>query len=64
MKNYAKKLIELRGDIPRKKVAADLEISYAALNLYELGQRKPSDDIKIKLANYYNTSVEDIFFKD
>ena len=58
----AKKLVELRGEKSREQVAVDLKISYSALVSYETGDRVPRDEVKIRIANYYNKSVEDIFF--
>jgi len=58
----AKKLIALRGSRSREDVANKVGISVSALAMYENGERIPRDDIKIKLANYYNRSVNFIFF--
>lgn len=58
----ADKLIELRGDKPRMEVAEDLGISYFTLLSYETAERVPRDEVKVKIANYYGESVEDIFF--
>lgn len=58
----SKKLITLRGNVPRVIVAADLNISESALGMYETGKRIPKDDIKIKIADYYNKTVQEIFF--
>lgn len=58
----AKKLIELRGNTSREQLAVDLGISYSAIVSYEMGERVPRDKLKIKIANYYNKNVEDIFF--
>lgn len=58
----AQRLIYLRGDKTREEVAIDLKISYSALQMYENAERIPRDEIKIKIANYYNTTVQAIFF--
>lgn len=58
----AKKLIELRGENSREYVAKALGISVSALSMYENGDRVPRDDIKIKIAKFYNSTVEAIFF--
>jgi DNA-binding XRE family transcriptional regulator len=58
----SKRLIELRGDKSRKEVALDLGISTSSLIKYEIGERMPRDSVKIKIAKYYNKSVQDIFF--
>lgn len=58
----ARKLKELRGDKSREEVSTELGISVSAIAMYENGERIPRDDLKIKIANYYNVSVQDIFF--
>lgn len=65
MENYiiAKRLIEMRGERTQKEVAESLGISISALSMYETGQRIPRDEVKIKIAEYYKKSVQDIFFK-
>ena len=56
------RLIKLRGNTPREKVCCDLEISFSALQSYESGNRVPKDDLKVKIANYYGTTVSYLFF--
>jgi DNA-binding XRE family transcriptional regulator len=58
----AKRLIELRGDRSQKEVAIAVGIGKSAISMYEMGERIPRDEIKIKIADFYNKSVEDIFF--
>lgn len=57
-----KKLSTLRGNKTQEKVANDCGISVSALAMYESGKRTPRDEIKVKLARYYNTTVEALFF--
>ncbi|MEG2050926.1 MAG: helix-turn-helix transcriptional regulator [Oscillospiraceae bacterium] len=57
-----KRIRTLRGEMPLDKVAKDLGISLSALKMYETGQRVPRDEIKIRIANYFGESIEDIFF--
>ena len=61
-KAIAKTLIRLRNGKSREIVAKACEISVSALAMYEQGERIPRDDIKVRLANYYNRSVNYIFF--
>lgn len=56
------KLVLLRGEESRELVASSLGISISALQMYENGQRIPRDEIKMKIAKYYNSNVEEIFF--
>lgn len=62
--NIPAKLIELRGKKSRSEVAKELGISLSAITMYETGARVPRDDIKVKIAKLYNTSVESIFFNN
>jgi len=61
-KIMAEKLRKLRGNKSRQEVADACGISISALAMYEAGERIPRDEIKIKLARYYNKSVNYIFF--
>lgn len=63
-KIIAERLIDLRGDRAKQDVANAIGISYSALSMYERGERVPRDDIKLRLAQYYDRSVEEIFFAD
>ena len=58
-----RKLVALRGDVPWEKVARNVGISVSALQMYECGKRVPRDEIKMALAEYYETDVEALFFE-
>nr|DAU36027.1 MAG TPA: helix-turn-helix domain protein [Caudoviricetes sp.] len=58
----AKRLIKLRGKKSREEVAKELNISVSALGMYEQGRRMPRDEVKVRFAEYYSVSVQDIFF--
>lgn len=60
----AEKLITLRGAKSREEVAKAINVSVSALQMYENGQRIPRDEIKIRISNYYNISVQDLFFEE
>ncbi len=57
-----RKLIALRGAVSREEAAKGIGISVSALTMYELGRRTPKDDIKIAIAQYYQTTVGWLFF--
>lgn len=61
-KAIGKRLIKLRGDKSRKEVSDALNISRSALSMYENGERIPRDEIKIRIAEYYDTSIEALFY--
>lgn len=58
------KLKKLRGNKVRKIVAEDLGITESSLSNYENDYRIPRDEVKKKIALYYNVSIESIFFED
>ncbi len=57
-----KRLRALRGKKTLDEVAKALGVTSMAVSLWERGERIPNDDIKIKIAAYYNTTVTAIFF--
>lgn len=57
-------LRELRGNIPRKEVADAVGVSVSALQMYENGARIPRDETKRRIAEFYHTTVSDIFFRN
>lgn len=57
-----KRLRALRGEKTLDEVAKALGVTSMAVSLWERGERIPNDDIKIKIAAYYNTTVAAIFF--
>lgn len=56
------KLKELRGSRSAQDVANELGISRAALSNYELDKRRPRDDMKVKIAEFYGVDMLDLFF--
>lgn len=58
-----KKLREGLGQ-SKKFVAQQLGVSYSALCQWEWGIMVPGDAMKVKIAAYFNTTVEAIFFAD
>lgn len=64
-KVIGQRLLQLRNNLnkTRKDVAEACGISVPALTMYEIGERIPRDEIKIRLSNYYKKSITSIFFK-
>ena len=58
-----KKLIILRGDKTVTEVARDIGITRQMLSAIESGIRTPSLDLANKIANYYSSTIDDIFFE-
>lgn len=64
MNRVAEKLRAARGSIPREDVAKAVGVSVSAMSMYENSDRIPRDEIKIRLAKYYNTTVQSLFFDE
>ncbi|MBC8568213.1 helix-turn-helix transcriptional regulator [Mogibacterium sp. NSJ-24] len=62
LQKVSERLTKLRGDESQAKVAEVIGISASALSMYECGERMPRDEIKVKLAAYYKTTVEALFY--
>lgn len=56
-----KRLREEKG-VSIEKMAKTLGLTNQAIYNYENNVRVPRDEIKIQIANYFNKSVEEIFF--
>lgn len=57
-----KKLIALRGNRTQEEVAKALGISLSAIGMYERGERIPRDEVKIRIAKFFDTTVQSIFY--
>lgn len=57
------KLIDLRGEKTVTEVAKDIGITRQMLSAIEAGIRTPSLELARKIANYYSSSIEEIFFE-
>lgn len=59
------RLAELRTKegLFQAELGKKLGISESAVSLYENGKRIPNDEIKMKYAEYFKTTVEEIFYK-
>lgn len=55
-------LKKLRGTKTQAEVARAIGVTTMAISQYENGDRIPRDEIKIKLAKYYDRTVEQLFF--
>ena len=57
-------LIKKRGNKSQRSVADSIGITTSYYGMIELGTRNPSLDVVMDIANYYNTSIEELFFED
>lgn len=54
----------LREDahITKRFLAKEIGVSYSAMCKYESGLFIPADDVKIRIANYFCVTVQNLFF--
>lgn len=58
------KLREMRGNRSQSAVAAEIGITKSALAMYERDERRPRDEVKVRIASFYGRSVAEIFYSD
>ena len=63
MKEINHTMKRLRGDKSQRKVANELKIPVSTYAMIELGNRFPRQELQLKLANYFGTTVDELFFK-
>ena len=61
-KKIGKLLTALRGERTLSDVAKTLGVSPSAISQYESGNRIPRDNIKEKIAKFYDKTVQEIFY--
>ena len=66
MKGFGKRIKQLRQakELNQSQLAEQLGISTSAISQYELEERVPRDETKIKIALFFNKKVGDIFFRN
>lgn len=57
------RFLRKRKGVTQTEVAKALGIPTTTYNAYETGQNVPRDEMKRKIAQYYDRSVQFIFFK-
>ncbi len=57
-----KNLVALRGEKTQAEVAEAIGVGQSTYAMYETGKRIPSDEVKIRIAKYYSSTVQNIFF--
>ncbi|MEB3059209.1 helix-turn-helix transcriptional regulator [Parvimonas sp. D9] len=64
MKEFSEKLkmLRLKKGLTQEELAKEIGVGVSAISMYEQGNRIPRDEIKIRLAKFFEESVEYIFF--
>ena len=59
---FSEKLRELRGDKTQEEIAREVGVTKSSWAMYERNERVPRDEVKIRIADYFHKSVQEIFF--
>ena len=59
---YNEQLRKLRGDNSQDENAKKIGVTKSSWAMYERGERVPRDEVKIKIANFFGKTVQEIFF--
>ncbi len=59
---FGEKLRELRGNRTQEEMAKELNITKSSLAMYERNERVPRDEVKVRIANFFGKTVQEIFF--
>ena len=62
LQNNLKKLRFNNGQITQEELAIKLEVSRQTINAIELGKFNPSVKLALRIAEFFNCKVEDVFF--
>lgn len=57
-----RRLRDLRGSMTIREAANAVNVSPSSWYQYEMGDRTPRDEVKIRIAEYFGVKVADIFF--
>ena len=61
--SFGEKLRELRGDKSQEAMAQEVGVTKSAWAMYERNERIPRDEVKVRIANYFHRTVQEIFFE-
>ncbi len=59
-----KKIMKLRlkMNLSQRQLAERVGVSASAIAMYESNERVPRDEVKVRLAHFFDTSVQSLFF--
>lgn len=57
------KLRQLRGAKTQEEMARELGITKSSYAMYERDERVPRDEVKVRIADFFGVSVQELFFR-
>lgn len=61
--SVGEKIRALRGSETKESVAGKMGVTVSSWTKYERDERIPRDELKVKIAEYFGTTVQNIFFE-
>ena len=62
-KVIGQRLRALRGEKTVNEVANAVGVCNSSITMYEIGDRMPRDTVKVRIAQYFGRTVQEIFFE-
>ena len=60
--SIGEKLRALRGNRTQEECANAVDVTKSSWAMYERNERVPRDEVKIRIANFFGKTVQEIFF--
>lgn len=60
--SFGSKLRELRGNRSQEEMAKEIGITKSSWAMYERNERIPRDEVKVRIAQFFGKTVQEIFF--
>ena len=54
--------LRLKMNLSQRQLAERVGVSASAIAMYESNERVPRDEVKVRLAHFFDTSVQSLFF--
>jgi len=54
--------LRLKMNLSQRELAERVGVSASAIAMYEANERVPRDEVKVRLAHFFDTTVQSLFF--
>ncbi len=54
--------LRLKMNLSQRQLAERIGVSASAIAMYEADERVPRDEVKVRLAHFFDTTVQSLFF--
>lgn len=54
--------LRLKMNLSQRQLAERVGVSASAITMYEANERVPRDEVKVRLAHFFDTTVQSLFF--